>query len=71
MPAFKAAGVSKPKTFSQLLTDAKTAIAAYKTVLKLAPTDPIAPQVRQHLKVLKQAALQQAAQQQATRTNGG
>jgi hypothetical protein len=39
-------------------------------VLKLAPTDPIAPQVRQHLKALRQAALQRAAQQ-ATQTRGG
>jgi tetratricopeptide (TPR) repeat protein len=36
--------------------DAKTAIAAYKRFLKLAPEDPTAPAVRQRIKLLRQQA---------------
>lgn len=35
-------------------TDTKTAIAAYKRFLKLAPEDPTAPAIRQRIKQLKQ-----------------
>jgi Flp pilus assembly protein TadD len=38
---------------AQSAGDTKTAIAAYKAFLKLAPTDPLAPQVKQALKQLK------------------
>jgi tetratricopeptide (TPR) repeat protein len=41
---------------AQAANDTKTAIAAYKTFLKLAPTDPLAPQVKQVLKGLAGAA---------------
>jgi cytochrome c-type biogenesis protein CcmH/NrfG len=41
---------------AQAAGDTKTAIAAYKTFLKLAPTDPLAPQVRQVLKSLGSSA---------------
>ncbi len=37
-------------------TDTKTAIAAYKRFLKLAPEDPTAPAIRQRIKQLKQQA---------------
>jgi len=37
---------------AQAATDTKTAIAAYQTFLKLAPTDPLVPQVKQQLKLL-------------------
>jgi tetratricopeptide (TPR) repeat protein len=43
---------------AQSAGDTKTAIAAYDAFLKLAPTDPLAPQVKQALKSLKlQAAV--------------
>jgi cytochrome c-type biogenesis protein CcmH/NrfG len=35
-------------------SDTKTAIAAYKRFLKLAPEDPTAPAIRQRLKQLQQ-----------------
>jgi Flp pilus assembly protein TadD len=38
---------------AQAASDSKTAIAAYSAFLKLAPTDPLAPQVKQALKQLK------------------
>jgi tetratricopeptide (TPR) repeat protein len=38
---------------AQSAGDTKTAIAAYDAFLKLAPTDPLAPQVKQALKALK------------------
>jgi predicted TPR repeat methyltransferase len=38
---------------AETASDSKTAIAAYKRFLKLAPDDPSAPQVKQHLKLLK------------------
>jgi Flp pilus assembly protein TadD len=38
---------------AQSANDSKTAIAAYSAFLKLAPTDPLAPQVKQALKQLK------------------
>ncbi|MFL5964580.1 MAG: tetratricopeptide repeat protein [Gaiellaceae bacterium] len=38
---------------AQSAGDTKTAIAAYNAFLKLAPTDPLAPQVKQALKQLK------------------
>jgi Flp pilus assembly protein TadD len=38
---------------AQSAGDTKTAIAAYNTFLKLAPTDPLAPQVKQALKTLQ------------------
>ncbi len=38
---------------AQAANDSKTAIAAYSAFLKLAPTDPLAPQVKQALKQLK------------------
>jgi regulator of sirC expression with transglutaminase-like and TPR domain len=39
---------------AQAAGDTKAAIAAYEAFLKLAPTDPLAPQVKQALKQLKQ-----------------
>lgn len=43
---------------AQSAGDTKTAVAAYNAFLKLAPTDPLAPQVKQALKSLKlQAAV--------------
>jgi tetratricopeptide (TPR) repeat protein len=50
---------------AQSAGDTKTAIAAYNAFLKLAPTDPLAPQVKQALKALK---LQSPA---ATSTSSG
>jgi tetratricopeptide (TPR) repeat protein len=41
---------------AQSAGDSKVAIAAYEAFLKLAPTDPLAPQVKQALKQLKPAA---------------
>lgn len=41
---------------AQAAGDTKTAIAAYSTFLKLAPTDPLAPQVKQALKALATSA---------------
>jgi Flp pilus assembly protein TadD len=41
---------------AQSANDTATAIAAYKKFLKLAPTDPLAPQVKQALKALKPSA---------------
>ena len=38
---------------AQSAGDTATAIAAYNAFLKLAPTDPLAPQVKQALKALK------------------
>ena len=38
---------------AQSAGDSKTAIAAYQKFLKLAPTDPLAPQVKQALKALQ------------------
>jgi regulator of sirC expression with transglutaminase-like and TPR domain len=38
---------------AQSAGDSKTAIAAFQAFLKLAPTDPLAPQVKQALKALK------------------
>jgi cytochrome c-type biogenesis protein CcmH/NrfG len=41
---------------AQAANDTKTAIAAYVAFLKLAPTDPLAPQVRKVLKTLRKSA---------------
>jgi tetratricopeptide (TPR) repeat protein len=41
---------------AQSAGDSKTAIAAYKAFLKLAPTDPLAPQVKQALKAMQTQA---------------
>jgi Flp pilus assembly protein TadD len=41
---------------AQAAGDSKVAIAAYKDFLKLAPTDPLAPQVKQALKQLQASA---------------
>jgi tetratricopeptide (TPR) repeat protein len=41
---------------AQAANDTPTAIAAYQTFLKLAPTDPLAPQVKQQLKTLTATA---------------
>jgi tetratricopeptide (TPR) repeat protein len=41
---------------AQAAGDTKTAIAAFEKFLKLAPTDPLAPQVKQALKALKTPA---------------
>jgi tetratricopeptide (TPR) repeat protein len=41
---------------AQAAGDSKVAIGAYEAFLKLAPTDPLAPQVKQALKQLKQTA---------------
>ena len=50
---------------AQAAGDSKTAIAAYSAFLKLAPTDPLAPQVKQ---AMKQLELRSAA---ATSTSSG
>ncbi|MDX6426844.1 MAG: Tetratricopeptide repeat, partial [Gaiellaceae bacterium] len=51
---------------AQSAGDTKTAIGAYNAFLKLAPTDPLAPQVKQALKSLKlQAAVP------ASKSSGG
>jgi cytochrome c-type biogenesis protein CcmH/NrfG len=49
---------------AQAAGDTKTAIAAYKRFLKLAPTDPLAGQVRQQLKTLQKPAA-------SSKTSGG
>jgi cytochrome c-type biogenesis protein CcmH/NrfG len=51
---------------AQAANDTKTAIAAYVAFLKLAPTDPLAPQVRKVLKTLRKSA----ATTTATTTGG-
>ncbi|HEY5659976.1 MAG TPA: hypothetical protein VIR59_04250, partial [Gaiellaceae bacterium] len=52
---------------AQTAGDATTALAAYRRFLKLAPTDPLAPQVK---RVIKSLAAQAAAQSSATQPSG-
>ncbi len=58
-------------TAAETAGDLPTAIAAYKTVLKLAPTDPNAPKIRQEIQIDENALKQSAAQQAARAASSG